>query len=71
MGSYWCSRILGWISGPCALIGYLEVSPCEGGAVDLRDARYPGDVLHVRADEFAVFLAQAKAGVFDRLVPKD
>jgi hypothetical protein len=31
----------GWISGPCASIGHLEVIPCESGAVDLRYSRYP------------------------------
>lgn len=61
----------GWISGPCASIGHLEAIPCESGAVDLRDSRYPDEVVHSRADEFAVFLYQAKAGAFDYLLPKD
>jgi hypothetical protein len=60
----------GWISGPCASIGHLEVIPCESGAVDLRYSRYPDEVVHTTADEFAVFLVQAKAGAFDYLLPK-
>jgi Domain of unknown function (DUF397) len=57
----------GWISGPCA--AYLEATPCEGGAVDVRNSREPGEVLHVQADEFAAFVLRVRAGMYDHLLP--
>jgi hypothetical protein len=39
--------------------------PANHGSVDLRDSRYPDDVLHASAAEWAEFLARAKRGTYD------
>lgn len=45
----------------------IEAVPCPAnhGSVDLRDSRYPVDVLHASAAEWAEFLARAKSGTYD------
>jgi hypothetical protein len=42
-----------------------------GACVDVYDTRHPSDILHMAADEFAAFVARAKAGGFDHLVPDE
>lgn len=49
----------------------LRVRICGHADVDLFNIRHPADVLHVVADEFAVFVAKVKAGGFDHLVPDE
>ncbi len=48
--------------------GRVEAVPCSHrGAVDVRHTRYPDDVLHLTAAEWAEFTAAVKAGKFDHL----
>jgi hypothetical protein len=47
----------------------LGVKICGRADVDVFSIRHPADVLHVVSDEFATFLAKAKAGEYDHLVP--
>jgi hypothetical protein len=49
----------------------LEARACGGNSVDVFDTRHPYEVLHLEADEFAAFLAKARAGHFDHLVPTE
>jgi hypothetical protein len=46
----------------------IEAVPCPAnrGSVDLRDSRYPDDVLHASAAEWAEFLDRAKSGTYDQ-----
>jgi hypothetical protein len=48
--------------------GRVEAVPCtRRGAVDVRHPRYPDDVLHLTAAEWAEFASAVKAGTFDHL----
>lgn len=49
----------------------LEARACDGDSVDVFNTRHPCEVLHSPADEFAAFIARAKAGYFDHLIPAD
>ncbi|MGH3272834.1 MAG: hypothetical protein ACRDNZ_00720 [Streptosporangiaceae bacterium] len=64
------SDLGGSISGPGTDLGsQLEAVACQQpGHVDLRDARWPNDVLHVPADVFALFAEQIRGGVYDHLL---
>jgi hypothetical protein len=58
--------------GPLRAVAGLDASGRRTGAyVDVYDRRHPSDILHVPADEFAAFVARAKAGGFDHLVPDE
>lgn len=60
-------------SAPAALraVPGIGARLCGVADVDVYDRRHPSDVLHVAADEFASFVARAKAGEFDHLVPDE
>lgn len=55
--------------GSLRAVAGLGARVCGRADVDLYDRRHPNDVLHVFADEFGRFVARAKAGDFDHLVP--
>jgi len=57
--------------GPLHAVAGLGARLCGTADVDLYDRRHPAEVLHVFADEFARFVARAKAGDFDHLVPDE
>lgn len=64
------SDLGGWISGPMASVGSVELRPCplKEGFLHLVDDRRPDEVFHVRADEFAAFALMIKSGVYDHLL---
>lgn len=45
----------------------IEAVPCPAhrGSVDIRDSRYPDDVLHASAAEWAAFVSRVKSGTYD------
>jgi hypothetical protein len=45
----------------------IEAVPCpsHSGSVDIRDSRYPDDVLHASAAEWAAFANRLKSGTYD------
>jgi hypothetical protein len=49
----------------------IEAKACGDDCVDVFDTSHPYEVIHQPADHFAAFLAKAKAGHFDHLVPTE
>lgn len=45
----------------------IEAVPCPShrGSVDIRDSRYPDEVLHASAAEWVTFLRRLKSGAYD------
>ncbi|MFF7205354.1 DUF397 domain-containing protein [Streptomyces sp. NPDC008141] len=63
-GAVWTKASASVGEGNC-----VEVARLEGGAVAMRNSRFPnGPALVYTASELAAFLVGAKAGEFDRMV---
>lgn len=45
----------------------IEAVPCPSrrGSIDIRNSRYPDDVLHASAAEWAAFISRIKNGSYD------